>query len=214
MGARRRKRTSLSTRYERALVAEGFRRPAGADEAGRGCLAGPVVAAAVMLDAGRPIRGLNDSKLLRPEERESLSEIIHERALAVSVCVIESEEVDRLNVYRASQHAMREAILTLDEESDIALIDGARVPDLPFHQRGIVGGDRVCASIAAASIVAKVHRDDLMRRRHESWPVYNFASNKGYATPEHREALALHGPCPMHRRSFRGVQDPELPFSP
>lgn len=211
MGAVNRGR-SLGTAYERALLAEGFLRPAGVDEAGRGCLAGPVVAAAVILDGSRRIQGLQDSKKLNPAERERLYEVIQERALAVSVGSAGHDLVDRLNIHQASLQAMREAVETLPVPADCALVDGMHLPGLRVPHRSLIGGDGVCASIAAASIVAKVTRDRWMQDLHERYPAYNFASNKGYGTEEHLEALAVHGPCPYHRRTFRGVEEPRLPF--
>jgi len=200
-------RRSLGIAYERAMLAEGLVRPAGVDEAGRGCLAGPVVAAAVILDGNHRICGLQDSKKLTPVQRERLYGVIHESALSVSVKCVSHSVVDDLNIYQASLRAMREALSGLDLAADSALVDGMHVPDLKIPQRSLIGGDRVCASIAAASIVAKVWRDAHMRSLHETFPVYNFASNKGYGTPEHLAALEEYGPCPHHRRTFRGVRE-------
>ena len=199
--------------YERALREEGYARPAGVDEVGRGCLAGPVVAAAVILDPRRRVRGLNDSKRLSPRERERLSGLIVEKALSVSIFEVDNHLVDELNVYQATIRAMLGAVAGLDPRPDTVLVDGMRLPGLDLPHRAIAGGDAVCASIAAASIVAKVHRDTLMDGVHREFPAYNFVSNKGYGTTEHRTALATHGPCHYHRNSFRGVGDPQLPFA-
>jgi len=211
MGAASRKR-GLGFEYERGLRQEGYLCPAGLDEAGRGCLAGPVVVAAVILDPGRRIRGLDDSKRLPPAERERLSRLIEERALAVSVFEAAHDLVDRINVYQATVQAMLGALRGLSIRPDALLVDGMRLPVPGLHQRSIAGGDAACASIAAASILAKVRRDATMIRLHGEFPAYNFASNKGYGTQEHRSALAAYGPCPYHRASFRGVRDLCLPF--
>jgi ribonuclease HII len=176
---------------------------AGADEVGRGCLAGPVVAAAVVLDPVAHIAGLADSKLVPPEEREALLPLIEQRALAWAVAVVEPPEIDRLNIHRASLKALHEAITALVPLPDAVLVDGFRVPDLAIPQRGIVKGDRRCAAIAAASIVAKVTRDRLMLALHGTDPRFGFDRHKGYATPEHLAAVARYGYSAAHRRSFR-----------
>jgi ribonuclease HII len=188
---------------ENALRRIGLSRVAGADEVGRGCLAGPVVAAAVVLDPVAHIAGLADSKLVPPEEREALLPLIEQRALAWAVAVVEPPEIDRLNIHRASLKALREAITALVPLPDAVLVDGFRVPDLVIPQRGIVKGDRRCAAIAAASIVAKVTRDRLMLALHGTDPRFGFDRHKGYATPEHLAAVARYGYSAAHRRSFR-----------
>jgi ribonuclease HII len=188
---------------ENALRRLGLHRVAGADEVGRGCLAGPVVAAAVVLDPTAHIAGLADSKLVPPEEREALLPLIERRALAWAIAVVEAPEIDRLNIHRASLKAMREAITALAPLPDVVLVDGFRVPDLAIPQRGIVKGDRRCAAIAAASIVAKVTRDRLMLTLHGTDPRFGFDRHKGYATPEHLAAVARYGYSVAHRRSFR-----------
>jgi ribonuclease HII len=181
----------------------GFVLIAGVDEVGRGCLAGPVVTAAVILDPARHIRGLRDSKLLTPAARERLRDAIVANARAWSVAEASSAEIDRLNIHRASLEAMRRAVMSLVPLPDLVLADAFRVPGLPMAQRGIVKGDVRCAAIAAASIVAKVHRDRLMCRLHEADDRYGFDRHKGYATAEHLEAVTRHGYSDVHRRSFR-----------
>jgi ribonuclease HII len=188
---------------ENTLRRLGLDRVAGVDEVGRGCLAGPVVAAAVVLNPAAHIPGLADSKLVPAEERESLAPIIERRALAWRVSVVEPAEIDRLNIHRASLQAMREAITSLVPLPDVVIVDGFRVPDLAIPQRGIVKGDRRCAAIAAASILAKVARDHLMTALHGADPRYGFDRHKGYATPEHLAAVARYGYSAVHRRSFR-----------
>jgi ribonuclease HII len=188
---------------ENALRRLGFVRVAGVDEVGRGCLAGPVVAAAVVLDPAAHVAGLADSKLVPPEERDLLAALIISRATAWAVAVVDAGEIDRVNIHRASLQAMREAVGALAPLPDAVLVDGFRIPDLAIPQRGIVKGDRRCAAIAAASIVAKVTRDRLMRDLDVQDPRYGFARHKGYATAEHLDAVARYGYSAIHRRSFR-----------
>lgn len=187
---------------ENALRRRGFAHVAGADEVGRGALAGPVVAAAVVLDPGRHIAGLRDSKLLTVAPRERLYVDITEGA-CWAVASAPPDEVDRLNVHGASLAALRRAILALEPQPAFALIDGFSVPGLDLPQRGVVGGDRRCAAIAAASIVAKVTRDREMVRLHALDPRYGFDRHKGYATRAHLDAIARFGYSDVHRRSFR-----------
>lgn len=181
----------------------GFGRIAGVDEVGRGCLAGPVVAAAVVLDPDRHIPGLRDSKQLSAPDRERLSASIVDRGAAWSVAAVEPDEIDRLNIHHASLRAMFLAVTALEPPPDLVLVDAFRIPDLGIPQRGVAGGDRRCAAIAAASIVAKVRRDALMVHLHEEDPRYGFDRHKGYATAAHLEALGQHGYSAVHRRSFR-----------
>jgi ribonuclease HII len=181
----------------------GFSRIAGCDEVGRGCLAGPVVAGAVILDPGRHIPGLADSKTVPAEEREHLFRLIIERALGWAVASASPAEIDRVNIHRASLGAMRQSVLALAPLPDLVLVDAFRIPDLFVAQRGIPKGDRRCSAIAAASIVAKVMRDRMMAELHESDPRYGYDRHKGYATPEHLSAVARHGYSSVHRRSFR-----------
>jgi ribonuclease HII len=177
------------------------------DEAGRGPLAGPVVAAAVIVDPARRIRGLADSKVLAPERREELFGLISLQALAVGVGIVDHVTIDRINILEATRLAMRHAMEGLGMAPELLITD--YVPGLlPFvtcPRRNLVDGDARCASVAAASIVAKVTRDRLMFEADQKYPEYGFARHKGYATPDHLAALDRHGPCPLHRRSFAGV---------
>jgi len=200
--------------HERACRSRGFTRIAGVDEAGRGPLAGPVVAAAVILDRARPVRGIDDSKKLPADVREILFERITRSARAWAVGSADPEEIDRLNILRASLLAMRRAVLALPEPPDCLLVDGRDAIDLPVWQKPIIRGDALSLSIGAASILAKVTRDRIMKEMHRRWPAYDFARHKGYPTPGHLEALRRHGPCPIHRRTFRGVRSPDGPADP
>lgn len=184
-------------------------RIAGIDEAGRGPLAGPVVVAAVVFPPGRtPINGLADSKQLNAERREELYPRIIERALAFHIVFIEVDDIDRLNIYHATMLGMRRALEGVAHVAELARIDGNALPrELPCSAEAIVGGDASDRSIMAASILAKVARDRHMRALHEQWPVYGFDEHKGYSTPAHLAALAEHGPCPQHRRSFAPVRE-------
>ncbi|MGZ5203536.1 MAG: ribonuclease HII [Caldimonas sp.] len=180
---------------------------AGVDEVGRGPLAGPVVAAAVILHEKRTIRGLNDSKLLQPEERERLDLEIRARAVCVSVAEASVDEIDRYNILRAALLAMRRAVEGLSQQPSIVLVDGNQRPELAMPVRTVVGGDAKVRAISAASIVAKVYRDRLLTALHEEHPEYGFDGHKGYSTPEHLAALREHGACRHHRRSFAPVRD-------
>jgi ribonuclease HII len=188
---------------ENALRRAGFVHVAGVDEVGRGCLAGPVVAAAVVLHPDRHIPGVCDSKLVPAAERERLYDRIVANAVAWAVAAAEPDEIDRINIHQASLRAMQRAILSLAPLPDIVLVDAFRVPDLPMAQRGVLHGDRRCSAIAAASIVAKVFRDRGMLELHAKDPRYGFDRHKGYATADHLEAVAQFGYSEMHRRSFR-----------
>jgi ribonuclease HII len=181
----------------------GFWRVAGVDEVGRGCLAGPVVAGVVVLDPDRHIPGLRDSKQTTVAERERLYKEILERAGAWAVCSSEPADIDALNIHRASLDAMRRAVLALSPLPDLVLVDAFRIPNLLMAQQGVSHGDRRCAAIAAASIVAKVTRDALMRQLHAQDPRYGFDRHKGYATADHLAAVARYGYSDVHRRSFR-----------
>jgi len=180
---------------------------AGVDEAGRGPLAGPVVAAAVILDELKPIKGLNDSKLLTPRMRERLFDEIHAKALCFCIAQASVEEIDTLNILHATMLAMRRAVEGLRLRPNKVLVDGNRIPTLKIAAEAIVGGDAKIKSISAASILAKVHRDRLCQQLHEQHPQYGFDGHKGYPTPMHLEALRTHGACPEHRRSFAPVRD-------
>jgi len=195
--------------FEQRFLSQGFRVIAGIDEAGRGPLAGPVVAAAVILPVPEFQEDVQDSKKLLPEKRETLYKRIMEGAVAVSTGRVEADEIDRINIGRATQEAMVRAVRDLKVQPDLLLIDGIVPVPLTMVQRTIVKGDSLSLSIAAASIVAKVCRDRIMLAYHEKYPQYNFAKHKGYGTREHLKAIKTHGYCDCHRKSFRGV-DPGL----
>ena len=188
---------------ENALRRAGFVHVAGVDEVGRGCLAGPVVAGAVVLHPDRHIAGVCDSKLVPAAERERLYERIQRAAIAWAVAEVDIDEIDRINIHQASLRAMQRAILALVPLPDIVLVDAFRVPDLPMAQRGVLHGDRRCSAIAAASIMAKVTRDRRMLELHGRDPRYGFDRHKGYATADHLDAVARFGYSAVHRRSFR-----------
>jgi ribonuclease HII len=188
---------------ENAFRRWGFHLVAGCDEVGRGCLAGPVVAGAVILDPARHIPGLFDSKMTTALERERLYDVITRRALAWAVASASPLEIDRINIHRASLDAMRQAIGMLQPLPDMVVVDAFKIPDLMMAQVGVKKGDRKVSAIAAASIVAKVTRDREMQRHHEVDPRYGYDRHKGYATAEHLAAVALHGYSPLHRRSFK-----------
>jgi len=195
-------------RFEREAAAGGFRMVAGVDEAGRGPLAGPVVAAAVILNAppGEPlIEGLNDSKQLSAARREALYPLIMEKALSVGVGIVDATEIDRINILQATIVAMKQAIAGLSASPDFVLLDALTLPDFLIPQKGIIKGDASSASIAAASIVAKVTRDRMMDELHQRFPQYGFNVHKGYGTRLHLDRLREHGPSDIHRKSFRGV---------
>lgn len=190
---------------ERRLTRSGFMRIAGLDEAGRGCLAGPVVAAAVILRPGAAVPGLNDSKLLTAGQRERVLRLILRNAVAWSLGAADAEEIDRVNILNATRTAMRRAVEALPAAPDHLLVDALSLPEVPLPQMGVVGGDRLSVSIAAASIVAKVSRDRLMLYYHRRYPQWGFASHKGYGTAAHMDAVLRLGPAPIHRLTFRGV---------
>ena len=196
---------SAPYRYEAQAWRTGVTLVAGLDEAGRGPLAGPVVAAAVILDRERRVRGLADSKLLTAERREELFAVIYERAIGVGVGIVDHLTIDRINILQATKLAMAEAIRSLAMPPELVITDFVAVPALACPQRNIVDGDARCATVAAASIIAKVTRDRLMVEADKQFPEYGFARHKGYGTPDHLAALDRHGACPIHRRSFSGV---------
>jgi ribonuclease HII len=196
-------RTAATRTLENALRRVGFCHVAGCDEVGRGCLAGPVVAAAVVLDPERHIPGVSDSKLVPAEEREELYEVIVKHAVAWAVASADPREIDHINIHQASLRAMQRAVMALTPLPDIVLVDAFRVPDLPMAQRGVPHGDRRCSAIAAASIIAKVTRDREMVLLHGHDPRYGFDRHKGYATADHLDAVARFGYSDAHRRSFR-----------
>jgi len=199
--------------FESAAWRRGITRLAGVDEAGRGPLAGPVVAAAVVLSPAARIAGVDDSKQLLPEERQRLFDVIRERALGVGVGIVDHLTIDRINILQATRLAMGQALGALGVEPELVLTDYVTVPGLRCPQRNLVEGDRRSASVAAASIIAKVTRDRIMEEADREFPVYGFGRHKGYATPEHRSALELHGPCALHRRTFAGIWNQMALFS-
>jgi ribonuclease HII len=190
---------------ERELRARGFRAVAGVDEVGRGSLFGAVFASAVILSEDKPVRGLNDSKLLDPKRREVLAERIRERAVAWAIGAVDAATIDRVNIYQASRMAMRIAVGRLHPAPDFLLVDAVPL-EISLPQRGLIKGDARCHAIAAASILAKVHRDACMRAWDQVFPEYGLAAHKGYATPEHYRALEQYGPTPLHRLSFEPVR--------
>lgn len=196
-------RVSARRTIENALRRYGFVCVAGVDEVGRGCLAGPVMAGAVILDPGRRIDGLADSKALTAAQRERLHEEIIAKAIAWTVVSVSPDEIDLINIHQATLQAMRRAVLALAPLPDAVLVDAFRIPSLPMAQRGVVGGDRRSSAIAAASIVAKVTRDRMMQELHVADPRYGFDRHKGYATADHLAAVARFGYSPQHRRTFR-----------
>ena len=194
-------------RYERGLREQGFSRVAGVDEAGRGALAGPLVAAAVILPEGFDLDGIADSKVLSAPAREEAFERLRREAVTMSVCRVMPSRIDRRGLHRSNLWLLRRAVLTLPVEPDYVLSDGFPVRRLPVPNLAIKKGDAVTASVAAASIVAKVTRDRMMDRYHRRFPVYGFDRNRGYGTAEHRAAIREHGPSPIHRFSFKGLAD-------
>lgn len=211
-----------TSRLEKRVRGLGWKLIAGTDEAGRGSLLGPLYVAAVILDARRPIAGLDDSKKLTPLERTTLAVKIRARAIAWQVVSVPAREVDVLNVYEATRQAMIRCLLALDPQPQFALVDAmrlqapGRMPGFAIPYWPLIHGDARSVSIAAASILAKVDRDAHLDELDRVYPHYCLARNKGYATPEHLEALACHGPCPEHRFSYQPVKDclmPRLPFA-
>lgn len=188
--------------YEKEAAARGFRAVCGIDEAGRGPLAGPVYAAAVILPPDCVIEGLNDSKKLTEARREQLFDVILEKAVACGIGCADEKEIDTLNILQATYLAMRRAVEALPVPCDYAMVDGNRMPPLDVPGETIVKGDAKSASIAAASVLAKVSRDRVMRQYHEQYPAYGFDGHKGYGTRAHYAALEAYGPCPIHRMTF------------
>lgn len=191
--------------YERMYWQHGFDTIAGIDEAGRGPLAGPVVAAAVILPRDHILPEIDDSKAMTAKKRRKIFDWICEKAKSIGVGVVWQNEIDRINILNATMKTMTLATKDLDITPDFVLIDGNRKPDLGIPSRAIIGGDGKSFSIAAASIIAKVTRDDIMIEFSSQYPQYNFEQNKGYPTKKHREAIECYGPCPLHRHSFRLV---------
>jgi ribonuclease HII len=205
-------RVAEMSAIERQLRDFGFRCIAGTDEVGRGCLAGPVVAACVILDTEPTLFGVNDSKQVEADDRVSICRLIMRRARAVSIGVSEPCTIDRINILRASKLAMQQAVEDLDIRPDVLLLDAVTLDTLEMPQIPLIEGDKRSVSIAAASIVAKVYRDLLMESYHERYPVYDFKHNRGYATEGHQAALKVYGPSPIHRKSFEGVEEPMMLF--
>jgi ribonuclease HII len=197
---------------ERRLRDFGFRAIAGTDEVGRGCLAGPVVAACVILEDDPTVFGVNDSKLVDHDDRLSVCRLIFTRARSIAVGVVEASTIDRVNILRASKLAMLQAIDDLPLRPDVLLLDAVLLETLEMPQIPLIEGDKRSVSIAAASIVAKVYRDLLMESYDARYPVYDFKHNRGYATESHQAALKVYGPSPIHRKSFVGVEEPRLLF--
>jgi ribonuclease HII len=198
-------------KYEKAARLRGAMLIAGVDEVGRGALFGPVVAAAVILPPDTRIRGLRDSKQLLREDRERLATVVERKAVALAMVEVDAATIDRVNIYQATRIAMTAAVRKLHTAPDHLLIDAMRL-DLACTQTSIIYGDSLSISIAAASVIAKVYRDRRMREYHEIYPQYGLASHKGYSTPTHLAALEKHGPCPLHRMSFRPVAQSSLPW--
>ncbi len=212
--ARKRAYRRCGFRFERRLWAAGCFNIAGIDEAGRGALAGPVVAAAVVLPEKFKHKRLNDSKQLLPERREEIyEELIANAAITWAVGIVDSLEIDQINILRATHKAMCAAVTSLRAQADHALIDGRRVSPFPLPQTAVVDGDCLSLSIAAASVIAKVTRDRLMREFCARFPEYCFSQHKGYGTELHVAKLHAHGPCPIHRRSFEPVAQPLFAFA-
>ncbi len=188
--------------YEKEAIAKGYKAVCGVDEAGRGPLAGPVCAAAVILPENTVIEGVNDSKKLSEKKREALFDVIKEQALSYSIAFASVEEIEEVNILNATMLAMKRAVEGLDVKADYAMIDGNRLPDLSIDSEFIVKGDAKSMSIACASILAKVSRDRLLYKYAEEYPEYLFDKHKGYGTKAHVEAIKKYGPCPYHRLSF------------
>jgi len=192
--------------FEEQAWSSGYKFVAGIDEVGRGCLAGPVVAGACILDSSKPLpEGINDSKQLTAKQREEIAAELKENCLAYTVGIVHADEIDRINILEATKLAMRLAVTELQPSADFLLIDALNLKGVTIPQRSIIKGDSISASIAAASIIAKTFRDDLMVSYHAEFPVYGFGEHVGYATKLHMQALRDHGPCPIHRKTFRGV---------
>lgn len=198
--------TQIGLDFENRAVSEGFRFIAGVDEVGRGCLAGAVVAAACILDLSKPLpEGLNDSKKLSEKKRRQIDEELRQSAVAFSIAQVEAEEIDEINILQATKKAMRLAIEKLTPNADFLLIDAVQLKEVSLPQKAIIKGDAISASIAAASILAKTYRDNLMQEFCKIYPQYGFSRHVGYGTKAHFEALRQHGACPLHRKSFKGV---------
>lgn len=198
-------RLSEMTLFERALSSYGYRWICGLDEVGRGPLAGPVVTAAVILPSGFSVAGIRDSKQLTEKQRERLYDKITQEAISIGIGMIDHTVIDEINILQATYLAMKSSLKNLHVQPDYLLIDALTLPDTAIPQKGIIRGDNLSITIAAASIIAKVTRDHLMEEFHREFPEYNFLSHKGYGTEEHLRNLRTYGPCRIHRRTFRGV---------
>lgn len=198
-------RLHLARGLEGLLYGSGYGRIAGVDEVGRGCLAGPVVAAAVIVDPRRLVPGVDDSKRLTAERREELAELVRANALGWGVAAVDAETIDRVNILQATRRAMAAALAALEPPPDICLIDAVRLDGLPFPSLPVIRGDQISYAVASASILAKVDRDRRLTELDRVYPQYGFARHKGYAAREHLEALTEYGPCPAHRLTFRSV---------
>jgi ribonuclease HII len=192
--------------FERRVWDRSFRRIAGVDEAGRGPLAGPVVAAAAVLPYGIDLPEVRDSKLLTPSRRQECYDRINAVAIAIGIGEVSAAEIDRTNILAATLEAMRRSVAQIDPLPDFVIVDGPWEVPIQLPQQPLKRGDRLSISVAAASIVAKVYRDNIMIAHHERYPQYNFARNKGYGTKEHLDALVRYGSCSLHRQTFRGVR--------
>lgn len=188
--------------YENQAREQGIVLVAGMDEAGRGPLAGPVVAAAVILDPENPVYGVDDSKKLSPKKRAALKAEIEEKAISVGVGIVDVETIDSINILEATKLAMKKAVTALDPQPQQLLIDAVQLKDLPIPQQPIIKGDALSVSIAAASIIAKETRDEMLKAYDELYPEYGFASHKGYGTKQHMDAIRTYGPLPIHRKTF------------
>lgn len=199
--------TRLCRTFEKQAFSAGYRFVAGVDEVGRGSLAGPVVAAACILDASKPLpRGLNDSKQLTRAQREEIAEKLRRRCLAYAIGEVSADEIDRINILEASKRAMLAAIDRLRPAADFLLVDAVELRESQLPRISLIKGDAISVSIAAASVIAKTHRDELMRRYDSAFPQYGFCRHVGYGTSEHLESLRKHGPCQLHRLTFHGVK--------
>jgi len=199
-------------RYDQSLRKQGYLRIAGIDEAGRGPLAGPVVSSAVVLKEGITITGLRDSKRVPEDERTSLFFAIQDAAIDIGIGIVGPEDIDRLNILRATRQSMKIAVEKLSIKPDMLIIDALSLPSVLIRQISPIKAESVSASVAAASIIAKYTRDKIMLDYHHEYPMYNFQKHKGYSTKEHIEMLQRYGPCPIHRKSFFRVMSLELPF--
>ena len=198
--------SAVGIEFENQAIDQGYKFIAGVDEVGRGCLAGCVVAAACILDLSKPLpEGLNDSKKLTARKREKLDQEIRQIAVAFAIAQVEADEIDQINILQATKKAMRLAVEKLQPNADFLLIDAVKLKDVNLPQKSIIHGDAISASIAAASIIAKTYRDNLMHEMDKIYPEYSFARHVGYGTKLHFEALRKHGACEIHRKSFRGV---------